>query len=160
MRYFAIKSTEYHANTPDTFLMDQEGNYYGVQDPFSYARARNYPKDVDYWRTATCSDADRFFTVSEISITKADALAFDQVTKRAAEVSESIPVCPFKLDDIPLQGRGKKASDKRFAEYWEKYNAWSQANGIREKVMESRRLDCERRTMFYTFLKIPHNPCN
>lgn len=64
MKAYRITSTEYHANTPSVFLF-VNGEYLGE---LTYPRLRNYPQDVDYWRTATCADADRYFHIEEVEV--------------------------------------------------------------------------------------------
>lgn len=64
MRAFRITSSEYWANRPSIFLM-AGGKYYGC---LNYPKIRNYPQDVDYWRSATCADSDRHFNVEEVEV--------------------------------------------------------------------------------------------
>ena len=67
MKAYKIISTEYRANRPSIFVF-VNGEYFGDT---SYPTVRKFPKSIDYWRTATCADADRFFTVVPVSITEA-----------------------------------------------------------------------------------------
>lgn len=64
MKSYVIISHEYEANLPSVFLK-VESLYYGCQ---IYPKARKNPLNIDYWRTATSSDADRGFTVREVAL--------------------------------------------------------------------------------------------
>lgn len=66
MKAYRIISSEYKFNYPSIFLF-VEGEYYGE---LSYPRLRNYPDNIDYWRTATCADSDRYFNVVEVEVTE------------------------------------------------------------------------------------------
>lgn len=66
MKSFRITSSEYQANIPSVFLF-VEGQYYGCLE---YPKLKNYPQDVDFWRTATGSDSDRFFNVEEVEVSE------------------------------------------------------------------------------------------
>lgn len=68
-KLYLICSVEYCFNMPSLFAMDSDGKYYGDD---CYPKLRNYPKDVDYWRTATSSDSDRRFYVVRCSGIEAD----------------------------------------------------------------------------------------
>lgn len=64
MKAYRITSTEYQANEPSVFLF-ADGEYHGC---LIYPKNRNFPQDVDYWRTATCADSDRYFHVEEVEV--------------------------------------------------------------------------------------------
>lgn len=66
MKSFRITSSEYQANLPSVFLF-VEGQYYGCLE---YPKFNNYPQDVDFWRTATGSDSDRYFNVEEVEVSE------------------------------------------------------------------------------------------
>ena len=66
MKAYRITSTEYHANQPRVFLF-VNGDYYGC---LLYPKSRKSPQDVDYWRTATCADVDRYFHVEEVEVSE------------------------------------------------------------------------------------------
>lgn len=66
MKAFRIISSEYSGNQPSIFLF-VEGEYYGDLD---YPCLRNYPQNIEYWKTATCADSDRYFSVMEVEITE------------------------------------------------------------------------------------------
>lgn len=79
-----IISTEYHRNTPSVFL-HQEGKYYGCK---IYPSIRNYP-DVSCWKTATCSDSDRFFAIHTVELTE-DVLKEVQKLQNVIDANESM----------------------------------------------------------------------
>lgn len=66
MKAFRITSEEYYRNQVRTFLF-VDGQYYG---DIIYPQLRNMPQDVDYWRTATSSDSDRYFYVEEVEVSE------------------------------------------------------------------------------------------
>lgn len=62
MKAYRITSTEYRANAPSVMLFI-DGKYYGET---SYAMRDGFPKDIEHWKYAECSDAGRKFKVEEI----------------------------------------------------------------------------------------------
>ncbi|HLP03856.1 MAG TPA: hypothetical protein VK152_00365 [Paludibacter sp.] len=68
MKAKVIISTEYKYNQPSVFAY-VNGQYYGCM---IYPRSRNYPTDMNYWRNATSSDADRYFSVTEVEFSDND----------------------------------------------------------------------------------------
>jgi hypothetical protein len=74
MKTTIVKSSEYRANQSSVFAVIN-GEYFG---DMSYPRFHNFPADANYWRTATCADADRHFTVKEVEISVAD---FEEIRK-------------------------------------------------------------------------------
>lgn len=80
MKIFVIASTEYEANMPDLFLMDEGGNYYGVSE-HSYPKWHKFPKSIDYWRNAEGSDAGRWFNIDEVELSAELVEEFDKLTK-------------------------------------------------------------------------------
>ena len=74
MKAYRITSTEYQANQPSVFLF-VNGDYYGC---LAYPRHREFPQDVDYWRTATCADSDRYFHVEEVTVDDEQIAAMKQ----------------------------------------------------------------------------------
>jgi len=79
MKFYVIASIEYEANTPDLFLMDEEGRYYGVGSN-SYVRWKDFPKSVEHWTKAEGSDAGRRFIVDEVEMPKEKAEEFNALT--------------------------------------------------------------------------------
>lgn len=74
MKAYRITSTEYQANIPSVFLF-VNGEYHGCM---IYPKHRNYPQDVDYWRTATCADDGRYFHVEEVEVDENDIAVMKQ----------------------------------------------------------------------------------
>lgn len=129
MKATLIISTEYHANQPSVFIM-AEGQYYGC---LIYPKSRNFPSDVDYWRNATCSDSDRYFTVKDVEYPKN---VFELIKNLQYEISEAIKC--LKTDNsykwIPRPNASKNS--KIYKEYLEKQEA--QDNALR-KIYEYNR---------------------
>lgn len=65
MKAYIIKSTEYKHNTPSVFVF-VNGEYFG---DLVYPTRDKMPQDINHWRTATCADSDRWFSVTETEIT-------------------------------------------------------------------------------------------
>ena len=59
-----IISTEYHLNTPSVFIF-VDGQYYGCK---IYPSRENFPSNIEHWKTITCADSDRYFSVTDIQI--------------------------------------------------------------------------------------------
>ena len=55
-KFYVIASSEYEANMPDLFIMNDNGEYFGVSG-HSYAAWHNYPKSINFWMGAEGSDA-------------------------------------------------------------------------------------------------------
>ena len=47
-KFYVIASSEYEANMPDLFIMNDNGEYFGVSG-HSYAAWHNYPKSINFW---------------------------------------------------------------------------------------------------------------
>lgn len=90
MKAYRITSTEYHANLPHVFLF-VDGDYYGE---LSYPRLRNYPTSIDYWRTATCADSDRYFHVEEVEVTGELIDRLKQLHQTVEENKAQLKECP------------------------------------------------------------------
>lgn len=75
MKATLIISKEYHMNDSAVFAYAKE-NYYGCQ---VYPRSRNYPTDMNYWRSAICADADRFFTVIDVDYSAQDFARIEEL---------------------------------------------------------------------------------
>lgn len=152
-KFFVIASTEYEANMPDLFVMDADGNYYGVTD-YSYALWDNFPKDVAHWQGREGSDAGRYFNIDEVELNIEDVSKFDQLTNEHKEVSKAIENVRFQ--EVPPCRTDYKSKNAYIAACrdWEaKYFAWSEAHGIKT-LMQTRREKWEARTRtFLTFSK-------
>lgn len=80
-----IISTEYYANQPSVFLLN-DSNYYGCN---LYPRGRNYPTTIDYWYDATCSDSDRYFQITEVELTE-ENLSLIKKLQNVIDANESM----------------------------------------------------------------------
>lgn len=153
MRAYLIKSTEYKHNTPDRFIMDENGNYYGVGE-HSYATIRNFPKSIDYWMTATCADSDRYFDIVSVELTMEQLEAFDNITKEYINHSNSAPVFGEQYpDSLGIVWKSKKDYNAAVEGWMKRYEGWLAEN--RSKIAEYREreseLSEERKHMFASF---------
>lgn len=132
MKATLIISTEYHANQPSVFIM-ADGQYYGC---LIYPQSRNFPQNADYWRNATCSDADRYFIVKDVEYTEDD---FESIKKLQNEINENVKC--LKTDNsyrwIPRPDVSKNS--KIYKEYLEKQEAQDKA--VREIYEYNRPFD-------------------
>lgn len=153
MRAYLITSTEYKYNSPDRFIMDENGNYYGVGE-HSYAIARNFPQSIDYWMTATCADSDRYFNIVSAELTMEQLEAFDKITKEYINHSNSAPVFGEKYpDSMSQEWKSKKEYNAAVAEWMKRHDAWvceNKSNIIRYREREAE-LSLQRKLMFASF---------
>lgn len=151
MKIYIIASTEYEANMPDLFLMDTDGNYYGVS-PHSYVRWHNYPKDINHWMTSKCSDADRFFHIDEVELPIEKVNEFDSITKEYVRLEEETP--RFELF-YPVRRlfKTKKAYNQAVREFIEKHSEWCETSNIRYYTQVKNELWNQRTSLFCTFSK-------
>lgn len=152
MRAFIIASSEYEANWPDMFLMDEEGNYYGVSE-HSYAKIKNFPESIEYWRNATSSDAGRILFIDEVELAEEQMKAFDKITKEYNRLEEERPVFggnyPSEKDY-----KTKKAYKQAVDKHMENYMQWLKDSGAMKLSMERSELWKDRTRMFLSFSKI------
>lgn len=93
MKAYRITSTEYRANHPSVFLF-VNGEYYG---DLSYPRVRKFPKSIEYWKTATCSDSDRFFNIEEVEVAEETVIKLKGLHEEIIENGKNIlPYTPYK----------------------------------------------------------------
>lgn len=155
MKTYLIRSTEYKFNTPDRFIMDENGNYYGVM-PHSYAIFHNFPKSIDFWMTSTCSDSDRFFYIESVDLTDEQLEEFDGITKDYLRMKEEIPVFGEQYPDgLSKEWKTKKAYHEAVEDYMLRYNAWREANRnkLESTINGTRSLLQERTRLFKSFSK-------
>jgi hypothetical protein len=95
MKIYAISSTEYEGNMPDLFLMDTDGNYYGLSS-CSYPEFYHFPKSIDFWRETVCSDDDRYFCIAEVELPVESIKQFDSVTREHRELCANTPSMGLK----------------------------------------------------------------
>lgn len=155
MKTYLITSTEYKYNEPDRFIMDDEGNYYGVGE-HSYAIIRNFPKSIDYWKNATCSDSDRYFHIEEVELTQDQLEAFDSITKKYIENTKTAPVFGEQYPDgTSKEWKSKKEFNAAADAFIKRYEKWMVDN--REACMLYRErehvLSDSRKRMFNSFRK-------
>lgn len=117
MKTYVIASTEYKANMPDLFLMDENGNYYGVTD-HSYALWDNFPKSVDHWHTREGSDAGRYFNIDEVELPAEKVERFEYLTQKHRELNK-------KIEEVAFPEKAPSSKDyKTYRSYIIASNKW------------------------------------
>ncbi|MBR1467330.1 MAG: hypothetical protein IJ606_01725 [Bacteroidaceae bacterium] len=101
MKAYRIKSTEYEGNFPHIFIY-VNGEYYG---DMNYPRNRNFPEDVEYWKTATCADANRYFKVDEVEISAAQV---DELKALHRSLADNLKKVQAYTDDLEENRRREK----------------------------------------------------
>ena len=144
MKAHLIISEEYKHNSPSVFIF-AEGKYYGC---LIYPSLRDYPQNVNYWRKATSSDADRFFSVEEVEYKGND---FELIKSLQNEVSELIKC--LKPDNqnpwLPMPSASKKSAEfkayvaKKEAQESLQRDTW-EYNAPFEKVISEKRRELRR----------------
>lgn len=152
MKIYVIASEEYKANMPDMFLMDEQGNYYGVSGS-SYAAWHNYPKSIEHWFDATGSDDGRYFHIDEVEMTQEQADRFDRITKEYMQIHESTPVFNEEYPNAFDKWPSKKAYQKAVDEWKERHAAWCEETDVASYNRRANNLWNERTAMFLTFSK-------
>ena len=153
MKFYVIASTEYEANMPDTFLMDENGNYYGVTE-HSYATWDNYPKSADFWRNAQGSDSDRYFNIDYVEISEEMVAEFDTLTKEYIRANAEIPKFGEKFPNLMLGGfKTKKAYNEAVKAYEERYNEWKRTSNVVAFIAQRDELFTKRTRLFLSFSK-------
>ena len=154
MKTYLITSTEYKHNTPDRFIMDENGNYYGVM-PHSYAIFHNFPKSIDFWMNATCSDSDRYFNIVSVELTQEQLEAFDNITKEYIDNSKHAPVFGERYPDSMSKEWKSKKDYKAAAEaYIKRYKTWMAEHRDEWRAYAKRQseLGHERIRLFLSFM--------
>ena len=149
MKAFVVASSEYKANWPDMFVMTEDGTYYGVSE-VSYAKIRNFPKEICYWKNANSSDSDRGFFIDEVELDEADLVKFDEITREYYRLESEKP----KHDEPRPERESFKTSkdyNKAIDEYIERYMSWFNNSGARETMTKRENLWVERVKMFLSF---------
>ena len=149
MKVLVVASHEYEANCPDMFLMDAEGNYYGVSNN-SYATWRNFPKSIDYWRNTEGSDAGRFFYTDEVELPREIVEKFDAITKRDNEMSDNAPVFNEKYP-VLADYKTRKAYKQAVDAYIARHDEWAKSANIKGYCIEKSKIWNERIKMFCSF---------
>ena len=93
-KVYVIASSEYEANMPDLFLMDANGNYYGVSEN-SYAKWDDFPKSVDHWHCREGSDTDRRFHIDEVELPVEQVEKFEALTQQYKELNKKSMILSF-----------------------------------------------------------------
>lgn len=163
MKIYVIASEEYRANMPDLFLMDELGNYYGVSAN-SYAAWHNYPKNIDHWLDATCSDADRYFHIDEVDMPQEKADEFDRITKEYQRIVDATPVFTEEYPNAFDKWPSKKAYREAVDAWMKRHAEWAEKTDVTSYNSRKKELWSQRTAMFLTFSKkvaeeISENDC-
>lgn len=150
MKIYVIASTEYEANMPDFFLMDDQGNYYGVNGN-SYAVFNKFPKSIDYWFNAEGSDSGRYFNIDEVELTQQQVEEFDNLTKEFIKLNKETPKF-----DIPYPcSFGKWPSKKAYREavdkWKEQHSEWAEKVDLHNYTGRLDEIWKQRASMFLSF---------
>ena len=150
-KFYVIASSEYEANMPDLFIMDADGNYYGVSD-HSYARWHNFPKDINHWKNAEGSDGGRHFIIDEVELPKAQVVQFEILTAEYCKLDAETPKFGEEYPNRIFGGfKSKKAYDQAVADYMAHYKTWCEASNIGEYIGRKNELWKARTLLFITF---------
>lgn len=159
MKFYTISSTEYEANLPDFFIMDADGNYYGVFSPISYtsyAQFYKFPKDVNFWRTAEGSDAGRHFIIDEVDIDESLVHEFEAVTREYEAVKASTPEFE-KTYPSERNFRTKRAYKQAEDAWWAEHAAWCKKVNMPKYMNKREQLLTRRVVLFIGFSEKQRN---
>lgn len=152
MKAYLISSTEYPANTPDKFIMDENGNYYGVMN-HSCAIFHNYPNNITFWETAECADSDRFFNIATADISKEQLDEFDSLTKEYLRIDAETPEFTEQYPDgMSSQWKSKKEYNDACKEWMRRHEIWVIESNIASYITKKRVLLKERENLFNSFI--------
>ncbi len=113
MKATLIISTEYRANQPSVFIYANE-QYYGC---LIYPRGRDYPTDMNYWKIATCADADRYFSVKEVDYSDE---TFKLIHDLQLEIKEIEKCLKPDIENTWVPRPDKSKNSKEYKEYLSK----------------------------------------
>lgn len=119
MKAHLIISSEYRMNQPSVFIL-ADGNYYGC---LIYPHSRNFPQDANYWRIATSSDADRFFSVRDVEYSDA---VFSTIKKLQNEINDN-EISLRKDSFLWISAPNAAKNSKIYKEYLAKKEAQNKA---------------------------------
>lgn len=152
-KFFIIASTEYEANWPDLFVMDAEGNYYGVSEN-SYARWDDFPKSVNHWNGREGSDAGRYFNIDEVEIPTEQVEKFEALTQEYRQIQQTIDDNAFPEKAPVFSDYKTKRSFTIARNKWSKrYDEWRKEHNMRGLIRQSQDKWNERIRLFVSFSK-------
>ena len=150
-KFYVIASSEYEANMPDLFVMDADGDYYGVSE-HSYAKWHNYPKSIEHWKGAEGSDAGRYFIIDEVELNVADVVRFDSLTAQYERLDAETPKFGEEYPNRIFGGfKTKKAYKQAVDAYMEHYKVWAETSNIGCYINRKRELWKARTLLFISF---------
>lgn len=88
MNAHLIISEEYKMNSPSIFIF-AKGKYYGS---LLYPQIRNFPEDVNYWKTAMSSDHGRGFFVKKVQYSKDEFAKIQSLQNEISETSKMLKI--------------------------------------------------------------------
>ena len=112
MKAYRIQSTEYEANEPSIFLL-ANGKFYGdLTYPLVKGRC-NDVTNIEYWRTATCADDDRYFTIDDVVVSDDDIKKMEQRHEKIEELKKQITEYPnYGSEDFYEKSRRIQAANR------------------------------------------------
>ena len=149
MKFYVIASSEYEANMPDLFIMNDNGEYFGVSG-HSYAAWHNYPKSINFWMGAEGSDDGRYFNIDEVELTQAQVDEFDRITKEYARLDAETPTFERQYP-VSRDYKTKKAYNQAVSEFMLAHEEWCKTSNIAHYIVTKQNLWKQRTEMFITF---------
>ena len=148
-KFYVIASSEYEANMPDLFIINDNGEYFGVSG-HSYAAWHNYPKSINFWMGAEGSDAGRYFNIDEVELAQAQVDKFDSITKEYARLDAETPT--FELQyPVSRDYKTKKAYNQAVNDFMAAHEEWCKKSNIGYYINTKRDLWKQRTELFITF---------
>ena len=148
-KFYVIASSEYEANMPDLFIMNDNGEYFGVSGN-SYAAWHNYPKSINFWMGAEGSDAGRYFNIDEVELPTDKVEEFDRITKEYARLDAETP--KFELQyPVGSAYKTKKDYNQAVNDFMAAHEEWCKKSNIGYYINTKRDLWKQRTELFITF---------
>lgn len=148
MKTYIIASTEYWGNMPDLFLMDENGNYYGVST-VSYAVMDKFPRSVEHWANREGSDAGRRFVIGCEDLDEAVVRKFDELTKEYEDLDRRTPHFEEEYPNLNSgEWKSRKAYRQACDEWMERHDAWVKESNIASFVRRMNDVWQERTELF------------
>lgn len=148
-KFYVIASTEYEANMPDIFVMDEDGNYYGASE-HSYAVWHNFPKSIDHWNGREGSDAGRFFNIDCVELTQSQVDEFERVTREHARLVAETPSFERKFP-ASEDYKTKKAYNQAVNDYMAANEEWRKRVNLASFMTAKGEIWQRRIKLFVTF---------
>ena len=151
MKTYVIASSEYRANMPDLFLMDETGKYYGVSSS-SYVIFDKFPKSIEHWENREGSDAGRRFVIDCVDLAEELVQKFEALTLEYERLDAERPLFteqyPSWTDGV---WKTKKAYKQACDDYQARYMEHHKANNVASYMRKMDEVWSERTKLFATF---------